>query len=182
MISINNPKFKVDNRAVRERYALLADKLRRKLKEEKKASGIDTDMTETESALEELIEKEDAAEEDAEAATAGKKRNKEAEKVTAEEMRKRAMERMGGKGDGEKPKKKRSNGSDTLLYLREKNESMQELRKDEFNLKKKELELQEKKHDDFIMKVMIAQQQQQSNQFQDFQAMMMGMMARFTQK
>ena len=54
--------FKVDKRAVRDRYNLLSKELRNKLKREEKESGIETDMTEVEMALEELIEKEDAAE------------------------------------------------------------------------------------------------------------------------
>ena len=47
---------------VRDRYNLLSKELRKKLKREKKESGVETDMTEVEMALEELIEKEDAAE------------------------------------------------------------------------------------------------------------------------
>ena len=62
LLDILEPKFKVDSRAVRDRYQLLAQKLRKKLKSEEKASGIDTEMSETETAIEELIEKEDAAE------------------------------------------------------------------------------------------------------------------------
>ena len=54
--------FKVDKRAVRDRYNLLSKELRNKLKREEKESGIETNMTEVEMALEELIEKEDAAE------------------------------------------------------------------------------------------------------------------------
>lgn len=38
--TIKEPHFKVDKRAVRDTYNLLASKLRRKLKEEEKASGI----------------------------------------------------------------------------------------------------------------------------------------------
>ena len=44
------------------------------------------------------------------------------------------------KGDKEnegRRKKKRSNGSETLLFLREKNEMQQEIRKEEMELKKK---------------------------------------------
>ena len=54
--------FKVHKRAVRDRYNLLSRDLRDKLKREEKESGIETDLTEVEMALEELIEKEDAAE------------------------------------------------------------------------------------------------------------------------
>ena len=50
-----------DNRGVRDRYNLLSKELRNKLKREEKESGIETDLTEVEMALEELIEKEDAA-------------------------------------------------------------------------------------------------------------------------
>ena len=52
---IMEPKFKVDPRGVRDRYQLLAQKLRKKLKDEQKASGIDTEMSETENAIEELL-------------------------------------------------------------------------------------------------------------------------------
>ena len=53
---------KLDKRAVRDRYNLLSKELRNMLKREEKESGIETDPTEVEMALEELIEKEDAAE------------------------------------------------------------------------------------------------------------------------
>jgi hypothetical protein len=54
---IKEPKFKtdLDQRAVRDRYNLLSRKLRKKLSSEKKASGIDTDMSEVEDMIEELI-------------------------------------------------------------------------------------------------------------------------------
>ena len=51
LMAVEKPKFKVDARAVREKYGYLVGKLRNKLKEEKKASGIDTEMTEVEEAL-----------------------------------------------------------------------------------------------------------------------------------
>ena len=57
------PHFKVDKRSVTDRYNLLTDSLRQKLKWEAKVSSIATDMTEAEQALEFLIAKEDAAEE-----------------------------------------------------------------------------------------------------------------------
>lgn len=55
--------FRVDKRAVRDRYTLLADRLRRTLKREVGASGISPEMTQTEEGLEFLIQKEDAADE-----------------------------------------------------------------------------------------------------------------------
>ena len=104
---------------------------------------------------------------------------KEEEKKMAERMRKTAIETMrkrkqiAGDDDNEvKPKKRRSNGSDTLMYLKERNESLEKCRMQELEMKRKELEFQEKRHDDF-MKMMAMQQQQQAKQMQDFQAMML---------
>ena len=54
--------FKVDKRAVRDRYNNLARELRKKIKNGEKASGIETEMTNLENALEDLTEREDAAE------------------------------------------------------------------------------------------------------------------------
>ena len=54
--------FKLDKRAVRDRFNLLSKELRNKLKTDEKVSGIETDMTEFEMALEEVIENKKAAE------------------------------------------------------------------------------------------------------------------------
>ena len=191
---IDHPSFRVDARAVRERYKLLSEKLRKKVREEQKASGISTDMTEVENALENIIEKEDAAyAEDA----VGKKEKEN--KVTAEETRKAAMERLGQtqkrkeSEDAEgKRKKSRSNGSDTLIYLREKNDAMKEMKMHEINemknlkgeemdLKKRELDLQAKRHDD-MMRVLVQQQQQQAKATQDFQTMVLAILSKMGQK
>ena len=45
-------------RSVRERYTLLSDKFRAKMRHEEKASGIDTDLSDVEKALEDIAEKE----------------------------------------------------------------------------------------------------------------------------
>lgn len=44
LMKIEIPKFKVDTRAVRDRYTLLSQKLKRKLREEEQASGIYTQI------------------------------------------------------------------------------------------------------------------------------------------
>ena len=56
--SLELPRFKVTKRSVRERYMLLIEKLKEKLKEEEKASGIETNISDVEKALEEILEKE----------------------------------------------------------------------------------------------------------------------------
>lgn len=60
--SLKIPRLKVNKRSVREHYTLLIEKLKKKLQEEKKASGIETDMNDVEKALEEILEKEADAE------------------------------------------------------------------------------------------------------------------------
>lgn len=171
--------FKVDKRAVRDRYNLLSKELRTKLKTEERESGIETDMTEVEVALEELIEKEDAAETEQRVVDNQKKMKDSQDRENAENIRKKAMERLGqtqkrqadeGESEGKK-RKKRSNGSDTLNFLREKNEQVQAIQKEEFDLRRQQLELESKKQDNF-MQVMLHQQQQQQQQMQDFQVMM----------
>ena len=118
--------FKVDKRAVRDRYNNLARDLRKKIKNEEKASGIETDMTNLEKALEDLIEREDAAESEQRVVDDQKKQDRE----NATDMRKRAMESIGqtkkrkesndDENEGRKFKK-RSSGNATVAYLREKN-------------------------------------------------------------
>ena len=61
LVAVDEVRFKsdLDRRGVRDRFNLLSNKLRRKLKDGRKASGIETDMSEVEVALEDLIERED---------------------------------------------------------------------------------------------------------------------------
>ena len=131
-------------------------------------------MSETETAIEELIEKEDAAESIYGDVTQRQRERKNEDKENAEDMRRQAMERMGqtqkrksAEGENETKKKERSSGSDTLLYLRERNEFLQETHKEELALRKQELMLQEKELEDF-MKLIVQKQQLQSKQIQDF--------------
>lgn len=87
--SLEIPRFKVTKRSVRERYTLLIEKVRKKLKEDEKASGIETDMNNVERALEEILENKEA---DAENTLATDR--KRVDNVKAVEMRNRAMESM----------------------------------------------------------------------------------------
>lgn len=82
------------------------------------------------------------------------------------------QKRQADEGESEgKKRKRRSNGSDTLNFLREKNEQVQAIQKEEFDLRRQQLELESKRQDNF-MQVMLHQQQQQQQQMQDFQVMM----------
>lgn len=54
----------IDARAVRDRYALLTSKLKQKMRQEEKASGIDVpDQTQLDALLEEILEREKIAKE-----------------------------------------------------------------------------------------------------------------------
>ena len=156
--SLEIPRFKVTKRSVRERYTLLIEKLKKKLKEEEKASGIETDMNDVEKALEEILEKILEKEADAENTLATAK--KRVDNAKAVEMRNRAMESMRttqkrNQGDEDKdvenapkPKKTRS-GGDTVAYLREKNDMVQKWKAEELELHKQRLEVESRKQDEF---------------------------------
>ena len=187
LLQVEAPKFKVDQRGVRERYGLLAKAYRRKIREEERsrASGISTpELTEVEQALEDLIVREDEADRDQQETAAQKRKVKE-DKKDAEEVRKRAMERLGdrmkrseieGKG-----KKRRSSGNNTLEYLKERNEMLDEFKKEELELKKQELQ-QEAKKNEAMMKLMSQQLAQQQKQIDGFQTMMITMFSKFLEK
>ena len=130
-------------------------------------------MSEVETALEEIIEKEDASEEDQGCESEGKRKRRQQDRENTQDIRRKAMERLGKtQVKEESNRKRRSNGSDTLAYSREKNETLQEIRKEDLDLKKKEIEQDKKKHGDFMNVILQQQQQQHLKQMQDFQAMM----------
>ena len=97
------PRFKVSNRAFREKYTLLSEKFKAKIKDEEKTSGIECDLSEVEKALEEIAEKEAEAEDTVE----NEKRT--ADNAKAAEMRNRALESLNTehrKGNGTKRRRK----------------------------------------------------------------------------
>lgn len=181
--------FRVDKRAVRDRYNLLAKETRTKLRKEKSASGIEVDLSEVEKALEDIIEIEDAAEME-EQAVGGQKREKEnKEREEAETIRKTAMESLGqtqkrnakSNGNDTPPvKRRRANGSDAVNYLREKSNIMQQLHTEELQLKRVQLEAESKRHDDF-MQAMLNQQQVQQQQMKQQNDMMLALLSQVIQ-
>ena len=54
--NIENPKFRTNSRAVRERFQVLFDKRKAKNREEERASGISPEVTEIDRMLDDLIE------------------------------------------------------------------------------------------------------------------------------
>ena len=170
---------------MRERYTLLIEKLKKKLKEEEKASGIETSMSDVEKALEEIMEKESDAENTVES------NKKKADHANAVEMRKRAMESIRStqkrKGGDEiedeenaqpKPKITRKSGGEIMAYLRD---MAQKWKAEELELQKQRLEVESKQQDESwkqhqeMMQMMAQQVRQQQNQMQQFQQMFAAM-------
>ena len=149
--SLQHPQFRVTKRSVRERYTLLSDKFRAKMRDEEKASGIDTDLSDVEKALEEIEEKETVVEETAQ------NDEKKVDSAKAAEMRYRALENLGGKQKRQRKDevenetasraKRRRSGSDTVAYLREKNDLMQKWKMEEMQLQKQRPEAESKKEE-----------------------------------
>ena len=179
--NLEHPQFRVTKRSVRERYTLLSDKFRAKMRDEEKASGIDTDLSDVEKALEEIAEKEAVVEE----TTQNEK--KKVDSAKAAEMRNRALENLGGTQKRQRKDevenetaaraKRRRSGGDTVAYLREKNDLMQKWKMEEMQLQKQRLEAESKKeeqskkqHED-LLQVMLQQSKQQQEQMQNFQQM-----------
>ena len=83
-------KFNVGQKSLRDHLKLLMQKYKEKMRMDERASGIDTEMTETDVMLEEICEKEEVAEQTDET----EKKKAKAEKETAEKMRLKAMETL----------------------------------------------------------------------------------------
>ena len=162
-----------NKRAVRDRYQLLSKKFKNKMAEEERASGISPEMTETEKLLEQIVEQFEESERDAGEQSEKNDQNKENERKKAEEMRNRSMEKLGETQkrkataeDGQQTTpRKRSSGSETLVYLREKAEREFELRQEELEVKKKEQSAQLQMFQ-YMQQQLQQQQQQQQQQMQ----------------
>ena len=160
----DHPTFKVLNRSVRDRLTLLQQKHKAKMRMEEAASEIDCQETKLDKALEEIMEKEKAATD----ARSLQDDNKKTEKAAAKEHRNRAVERLGEtkKRNAEKQdekaqtaKKGRRSTSEVVQFLKEKSERESVLRKEDLELRRKELSQKED-----MMKMLAQQQQQQQTQ------------------
>ncbi|XP_044172735.1 trichohyalin-like [Acropora millepora] len=174
---IPEPKFKVSKRAVRERFTLLAEKFKKKMKAEEKALGIDTEMSELDVLLEEIVEKEEEFDKD----QSEHKAKEDQSKAEAYDMRLKAMEtlkestkRRSEEDEKQLPKTKR--GSEALDYLREKMDGDKYLREKDLEIKVKEQErdeqrqkLAEDQHKDMMATMNRQQQEMQQMQMRFFE-------------
>ncbi|XP_066919409.1 ribonuclease Y-like [Clytia hemisphaerica] len=155
---IDNPFFSVNQRSVRDHYNVLEGNFKRKRNAQEKASGTaypeDTvfdngmnDIIQQFHDYDVLLAKEKQAKEDEE-----NKEKEQAQQIvkasleTFRETQKRKAEA------GEEPvssKKTRRSETETLVYLREKNESNIKLQEQQLELQKQELELRKQQMDNF---------------------------------
>ena len=144
---VQDPVFRVNQRAVRDRYGTLEKVFKKKMADEEKASGISPpDLTDFEIALQEIIEKfQDVALQTNE--------NNDSERKKAEEVRQSSLETFaetrkrrdtGSDDDSPKPTKRRATGSETINFLRLKAENDSELRKEELRVRENEIKTQQK--------------------------------------
>lgn len=112
---IHEPPFKVTVRAVRDRYSLLSKKFRKRMASEQKASGISPEMSELDILLEEHPGVEDQSE----------------EKRLSETTRRKSQE------ENQPKKKARRSTSDTIEYLKQRNDAEFALRREELQLKRR---------------------------------------------
>ncbi|CAB4041207.1 Hypothetical predicted protein [Paramuricea clavata] len=121
------------------------------MKYETKASGISPKVTEFDTLIEEMLEKEEASEE-----------LRATQEKCCGYSEKKAMERFEEtkKGEIEEKKRKRRSGSDTLQFIMEQSENEMNMRGRELALEKEKQTRKEQKHNDFKeMALQMAQQQ-----------------------
>ena len=156
-------KFKVSVRSVRDRYSRISQKSRKKARDELKSTGTSPEMTEYDTLMEELIEREDMSEEKRQNAVEDSSKV-ELDRTKALDMRTKAMEKLSQtqkrQSDCEVgPKKKtRKTSSETIVYLKEKHEQELEIRKQELELKKQQFETDRKRQEE-MMSMMMQQSQ-----------------------
>ena len=164
----------------------LVEKYKKKIRAEEEASGKSPEPSALENLLETIVEKmEDAANGSlAEGEQAKLKAAKEKEQ--AKDVRLKAMEslaqtkkRLISEKEGhEQPKRSRSNGSDTVAFLREKCQIESKTKEKELDLQAKQIECNlqrqkqmEQQHSE-MMQMLLDQQKQQQQQTQQFQMML----------
>eukprot|EP00112_Aurelia_sp_Birch-Aquarium-sp1_P020591 Seg5341.1 transcript_id=Seg5341.1/GoldUCD/mRNA.D3Y31 product="hypothetical protein" protein_id=Seg5341.1/GoldUCD/D3Y31 len=144
---MTRPKFEVSPRSVREHFQGLYDRLKAKNREEECASGITPDeLSEIEVMIEELIDLFESAAVDQKAADKEKTDRAAADIAKARDMRLQSLETFAetrkrknvGEGEGS-GKRARNSGKDTLTFLQDKLKVDAEFRRQEMELREREL-------------------------------------------
>ncbi|XP_073721214.1 uncharacterized protein [Misgurnus anguillicaudatus] len=174
-------KFRVTQRSVRERFSLIQTKYKTKNNKDEKSSGTSAEITELDELIEEITEKERAAEENKTSDESTRKL--EMDRAKAEEARKKAMERVSQTNrrlseegeDWTNNKRRRRSGNDTIEFLRERSQAERVLREKELELKKIQVEEQAKAAQQTQKQIsdMMQLMQQQQQQMQAMQTMLL---------
>ena len=164
----------MSQRAVRDRFGILKKKAKKRKREN--GTGISPEDSELDVALEEIIEKWEAAEQEFRLDNQSKPKKLEKDKEATEEMRKMSMETLAAskkrKSDPEesaeeKRCKKRRGGSDTVQFLKEHSEMEFQFKTEELEAMKTEQSLlieQQKRQQQMMISMFQQQQQQQQMQ------------------
>lgn len=171
--------FNVNQRSVRDRFNILAKRVKAKLsKEEREGGGGESDVSETERLVEELIVLSEESEKRNEDQSEAKREAMANEKKQALEMRDRALERLvetRKRNEEEKEeekqtvtKKRRRSGGETLEWLRERAAVDKEMKERKMKEKREEREAQKN-----YLKEMEAMPQQQNEQVKLMQQQML---------
>ena len=154
--------FKVDQRALRDKFKKLLQLFVAKKNQEEKQSGINPEHTELDDLLQDIYDRKRDAELIHTANSSEKCKKLEEEKKEAENIRSvsrdiiwKLKKRQQEKSDTEDveevtPKRKRSSGGDTISYLREKSEKDLQLREEELKLRREELSLNKAREEALI--------------------------------
>ena len=141
--NIKEPQFCVSQKSLSDRLKILERDCKARKREAERGSGISPEYREIDQIMEDYLERRDEEE-----AKQGKEstedRNKEdQDKVSGDEMRERAMERLAQskkRNGNDEPRKKLHKSNETLDYLREAAERECKITQDEQEMKKKQEE------------------------------------------
>ncbi|XP_046855416.1 vicilin-like seed storage protein At2g18540 [Xenia sp. Carnegie-2017] len=158
--------MKTSQRSVRERFEKIVKEFKQKESMEERASGIDVEYTERDRAMVDILERMNECEMTPEM----KKEKENKEKESAEEMRRKAIEKFGEtrrrrneeKEELASPERKRRRNYDVMELMKTSIETKKKEKEQERELREKELNLMETqlKQQEELIKSMVTQQQQ----------------------
>lgn len=198
---LDEPKFNVTQKSVRDHYNLLERQQKKRIRDEEKASGISPEHTEFEDSMEDIISLFLRKDEEDQKNDEEKKEKSEVEAAQVSDMKHSAMESFAqsqkrkGQDQERKRKRKMSNGSDTIAYLQQRYQVDSELRKEELKLKQEELNERKAERESSLAQqealanalkdTIVSQQRQQEQLLQQMQvqnAALIGLMQQISKK
>ena len=150
LCAVEEISFTVNQKSVRDRHRLLLDKHKKKIRAQESESGSTTDETELDQLLQNILEETEEALGSYDKETKEKQDKELLDRKNAEEVRQKALESLGQtqkrhveeKDDCQIKKKPQTSGTETMIYLQNKAEREFDLRKEEMQLKRQEMEFQ----------------------------------------